>query len=168
MIFSAQVAGSQWYEVGDEIWQEPLADVIRAEADMVTSCASTQLLDAATRDALRERIISEMTAALVCAGDIYQAPDGVVYALHDEVESATGDHADTLDDVSSEVEDPVVEQVLRFENLPLAQGGTRRAIVRWSDGSESPAVSWYPDEVLSLVDHVRAAARGLKAGDSAS
>ena len=50
--------------------------------------------------------------------------------------------------------DPVVEEVLRFENLPAGSGGTRRAIVRWSHGSEGPALSWYADEVLSRVGHV--------------
>jgi hypothetical protein len=89
MIISAQLAGSQWYEVGDRIWPEPLADAIRAEADMIAGHANTQHLETAMKDALRDRIISEMTAALVCAGDIYQAPDGVVYTLHNDVESAT-------------------------------------------------------------------------------
>jgi hypothetical protein len=158
MIFSAQLAGSQRYEVGDEIWQEPLADVIYAEADMIAGYASTQLLEAGMKDALRERIISEMTAALVCAGDIYQAPA--------DVECARGDHADTLADTSSELEDPVVEQVLRLESLPLAQGGTRRAIVRWSNGSESTAISWYPEEILvcegDLVGKTRAEIRSLQ------
>jgi hypothetical protein len=50
--------------------------------------------------------------------------------------------------VSSSAGDPIVEEVLRFEDLPLGSAGTRRAIVRWSDGTESAAVSFYADEVL--------------------
>ena len=38
--------------------------------------------------------------------------------------------------------------MLRFENLPVGSAGTRRAIVRWSDGTEGPAMSWYADEIL--------------------
>jgi hypothetical protein len=34
---------------------------------------------------------------------------------------------------------------MRFEDLPR---GSRRAIVRWSDGSEGEALSWYADEIL--------------------
>ena len=43
---------------------------------------------------------------------------------------------------------PTVVEVMRFENLPLGSRGTRRAIVRWSDGSESEALTWYTDEIL--------------------
>ena len=43
---------------------------------------------------------------------------------------------------------PVVEEVLRFENLPVGSSATRRAIVRWSDGTESQALAWYDDEIL--------------------
>jgi hypothetical protein len=40
---------------------------------------------------------------------------------------------------------PIVTEVVRFEDLPLGSRGTRRAIARWSDGSESEALSWYAD-----------------------
>jgi hypothetical protein len=43
---------------------------------------------------------------------------------------------------------PTVVEVLRFEDLPLGSRGSRRAIVRWSDGSEGDAMAWYADEVL--------------------
>ena len=44
---------------------------------------------------------------------------------------------------------PIVEEVLRFEDLPLGvANGSRRAMVRWSDGSESVALTWYADEIL--------------------
>jgi hypothetical protein len=41
----------------------------------------------------------------------------------------------------------VVEEVVRFENLPLGSSGTRRAVVRWSDGTESVALTWFRDEI---------------------
>jgi hypothetical protein len=41
-----------------------------------------------------------------------------------------------------------VELVLRFEDLPLGSIGSRRAVVRWSDGTEGEALRWYADEVL--------------------
>ena len=63
---------------------------------------------------------------------------------------------------------PVVEEVLRFEDLPIGSLGTRRAVVRWSDCTEGEGLKWYGDQVLSLVDHVRAAVRGLNAGNAAS
>jgi hypothetical protein len=40
---------------------------------------------------------------------------------------------------------PTVMEVLRFEDLPLGSRGTRRVIARWSDGSESEALTWYAD-----------------------
>ncbi len=43
---------------------------------------------------------------------------------------------------------PTVTEVVRFEDLAIGLRGTRRAIVRWSDGSESEALNWYADEVL--------------------
>jgi hypothetical protein len=50
--------------------------------------------------------------------------------------------------VSSSDSSPTVTTVLRFEDLPLGSPGSRRAIVRWSDGSESEALTWYADEIL--------------------
>ena len=43
---------------------------------------------------------------------------------------------------------PSVVEVLRFEDLPLGSRGSRRAVVRWSDGTEGDALSWYADEIL--------------------
>jgi hypothetical protein len=45
-------------------------------------------------------------------------------------------------------ERPIVEEVLRFEDLPPGALASRRAIVRWSDGTEGEAACWYQDEVL--------------------
>jgi hypothetical protein len=42
----------------------------------------------------------------------------------------------------------VVEEVLGFEDLPVGSMASRRAVVRWSDGTESEALRYYGDEVL--------------------
>jgi hypothetical protein len=58
--------------------------------------------------------------------------------------------AATLEAAAMSVPDtsPTVVEVMRFEDLPLGSRGSRRAIVRWSDGSESEALTWYADEIL--------------------
>ena len=43
---------------------------------------------------------------------------------------------------------PIVTEVVRFVDLPPGSRGTRRAIARWSDGTESEALTWYADEIL--------------------
>jgi hypothetical protein len=53
--------------------------------------------------------------------------------------------AGRLDPVSASEPSPTVTEVLRFEDLPLGSRGTRRAVVRWSDGSEGEALTWYAD-----------------------
>jgi hypothetical protein len=42
----------------------------------------------------------------------------------------------------------IVTEVVRLEDLPPGSRGTRRAIARWSDGTESEALTWYADEIL--------------------
>ena len=74
----------------------------------------------------------------------------------------------TLSAVDSSGGEPVVEEVLRVEDLPLGSTGSRRAIVRWSDGTESAAVTFYADEVLSPVHQSGGSEGGLNAGNSAS
>ena len=60
---------------------------------------------------------------------------------------------------------PTVVEVLRFEDLPLGSSGSRRAIVRWSDGSEGEAIRFYRDEVLAsegdLLDKTQGEIRSL-------
>ena len=45
-------------------------------------------------------------------------------------------------------EHAIVEEVPRFEELPADALASRRAIVRWSDGTEGECARWYHDEVL--------------------
>jgi hypothetical protein len=60
---------------------------------------------------------------------------------------------------------PIVEEVPRFEDLPPGSLASRRAIVRWSDGTEGEAVRFYSEEVLisegDLVGKTREAIRSL-------
>jgi hypothetical protein len=81
-------------------------------------------------------------------------PDGVLYSLieHSAPDPPSGE--DTLRTMASPTSEPVVEVVLRFEDLPLGSAGTRRAVVRWSEGTEDAPIIWYGDEVLSPVDRV--------------
>jgi hypothetical protein len=61
--------------------------------------------------------------------------------------------------------EPIVEEVLRFEDIPLGSAGTRRAVVRWSDGTEDAPMTWYSDEILvcegDLAGKTRAEIRSL-------
>ena len=78
------VPGALPYEIGDEIWQQSLAEAIDAEAQTIADDAGAdQLEDAseASRKQLRNQVIADMTAALTRADDTYRAPDGVRYTL---------------------------------------------------------------------------------------
>lgn len=44
--------------------------------------------------------------------------------------------------------DRVVNEVVRVEPLPAGASGSRRAVVRWSDGTVAEALRWWDDEVL--------------------
>jgi hypothetical protein len=46
------------------------------------------------------------------------------------------------------IADRVVLEVVSVEPLPLGASGSRRAVVRWSDGSVSEALRWWDEEVL--------------------
>jgi hypothetical protein len=149
MIFRIHVYGARDYEVGDEIWHIPLADAIRAEAETIADNA--ELLGSSDQIdgyGLQERVIAEMTATLIRVGDTCRAPDGVLYSLIGEPPVGLRADEDRLDGVSPPAQDPIFEEVLRFEDLPLGSHGTRRAVVRWSDGTESEGLRWYADELL--------------------
>jgi hypothetical protein len=44
--------------------------------------------------------------------------------------------------------EPVVVEVVEIEQLPLGANASRRAVVRWSDGSQGEALRWFDDEIL--------------------
>ena len=151
LILQVHLAGAEPYELGDEIWQQSLADAIRAEAETIADHAGTDLLPLsgpAGRVALRDRVIAEMTAGLRHAGDTYTAPDGIAYTLTDQAQLDLPAGQDTLGSMAPAKPTPVVEEVLRFQDLPLGSSATRAAFVRWSDGTEGQALAWYGDEVL--------------------
>jgi hypothetical protein len=157
LILQVHLDGAEPYEIGDEIWQQPLADAIGTEAQTIADYAGPGLLPLpgrAGRVALRNHVLIEMTAALRQAGDTYTAPDGVAYTLADEARLDLPASDDTLAPVGPAQTTPIVEEVLRFEDLPLGSSATRAAVVRWSDGTEGEGLKWYGDEMLSPVDHV--------------
>jgi hypothetical protein len=146
MILNVHVPGAPCYEIGDEIWQQPLGEAIRVEAETIADYAGPELLPSpsqAQRAALRDRIAAEMTSRLTEIGDVYTAPDGVAYSLSDQPALDPSLCEGTLSPLSDPMPSPVVAAVLRFEDLPLGSAATRRAIARWSDGTESVALSWY-------------------------
>ncbi len=148
LILHVHLPGAEPYELGDEIWQQPLADAIRSEAEIIAEHAGRDLLpitSQATRAGLRDRISAEMTAALRHAGDTYTAPDGIAYTLTDQAQLDLPTREDTLVPMRRRQTAPVVEEVLRFENLPVGSSATRAAFVRWSDATESQALAWYDD-----------------------
>jgi hypothetical protein len=150
LILQVHLDGAEPYEIGDEIWQQPLSDAIRAEAETIADYAGPGLLPLpgrAGRVALRNHVLIEMTAALRQAGDTYTAPDGVAYTLADEPQLDLPAREATLACMNP-ARAPTVEQVLRFEDLPVGSSATRAAFVRWSDGTESQALAWYSDEIL--------------------
>jgi hypothetical protein len=42
----------------------------------------------------------------------------------------------------------VITEVLSIERLPLGANGSRRAVVRWSDGTIGEPMRWFDDEIL--------------------
>jgi hypothetical protein len=142
MILKVHIEGAASYDVGAEIWQVALGDAIQAEAESIVYAARSDLLDSGS-NRLRDQIVAEMSEALSQVGDTYRAPDGILYSL---IELSAVEDDDTLTAVSSAA--PVVEEVLWFEDLPVGSLGTRRAIVRWSDGTESEGLRWFGDEIM--------------------
>jgi hypothetical protein len=168
-ILQVHLDGAEPYQIGDEIWQQPLADAIRTEAETIADYASPGLLPRpgrAGRVALRDHVIIAMTAALRQAGDTYTAPDGVAYTLTDQTQLDPTVREDTLALMDTAQSPPIVEEVLRFEDLPIGSSATRAAFVRWSDGTESQALAWYADEILicegDLVGKTQAQLRSLQ------
>ena len=99
------------------------------------------------------------SAVLACCEAMRTTPDSdsLTGAHTDHQDDQGGSHGcthqsavDTLGIASMSPSDssPTIIEVLRFEDLPLGSRGSRRAIARWSDGSESEALTWYADEIL--------------------
>ena len=84
LILRVHVPGAEPYEIGDEIWQQSLAEAITAEAQTIADAGGADLLEDssdASRNQLRDQAIADMTRVLQRAGDTYRAPDGVRYSL---------------------------------------------------------------------------------------
>lgn len=72
LILQVHLPGAEPFQLGDELWQQPLADAIRAEAENIAEHAGRDLLPVlsqATLAVLRDRLIAEMTAAMQHVGD---------------------------------------------------------------------------------------------------
>jgi hypothetical protein len=89
-----------------------------------------------------------MTAVLIRVRNASRSPTGSRTRLPHDPNDDLGPDEGSLDPVNSPAASPIVEEVLRFEDLPLGSAGTRRAVVRWSDGTESHAMTWFADEIL--------------------
>lgn len=44
--------------------------------------------------------------------------------------------------------DRIVAEVVRFEDVPANERGSRRVLVRWTDGTVGEGLRWYDDEIL--------------------
>jgi len=67
LFLHALVPGAIPYEIGDEIWQQSLADAMEAEAEAIADDAGADELEdsgEASRKQLRDEVIADMTAAL--------------------------------------------------------------------------------------------------------
>jgi hypothetical protein len=149
MILTASIDGIPNHLVGNEIFHESLAAAIHTEAEATVESNPCWLLDLLGCAAAVDLVAAAMTAALHAVGDRYQAVDGVIYELADGDSPLTG-NAVSLPCMSSE---PVVTEAV-FETLPIGSGASRRAIARWSDGTQSEVLRWHDDELLSPVAHV--------------
>ena len=155
MLLRMGIPGVSPHEIGDEIWNEALVDAIEAEAEALARRAAPAILqvtNSGAREILRRRVASDMTVTLRSVGDRYLGPDGTLYWL--EGSRSQTEPPETYKVRGVGRSGPRVEAVVRFEDLSLDSLGSRRAVVRWDDGTEGEALRWYADEVLSLVDHV--------------
>jgi hypothetical protein len=73
MILKVHVPGAPSYQIGDEIWQQPLDEqAIAEEARIIADYAGVDLLESPEsehREQLRLQIIAEVTRALAAVGD---------------------------------------------------------------------------------------------------
>ena len=126
LILQVHLAGADPYQLGDEIWQQSLSDATRAEAEIIADHAGPDLLPVpspAARVALRDRIVAEMTAALQQIGDTNTAPDHVAHTLTDQAQFDLPARQDTLATMSPSPSAPIVDEVLRVEDLSVGVSG---------------------------------------------
>jgi hypothetical protein len=128
------------YQIGDEIWHTTLSDAIHAEAEKTAHHFPATVIHHLGYPQLVHLIAEDMTAGLRAIGDTYTTTDGVIYTLgKPTTEHATAGYAALMST-------PPVAVEASFEQTP--DHGPRTAIVRWSDGTSSEALRWYPDELL--------------------
>jgi hypothetical protein len=69
------------HQIGDEIWDTPLTEAIRTEAEKTAYHFPTSIIRLIGYERLIARIAHDMSIHLRSIGDTYTAPDGVVYTL---------------------------------------------------------------------------------------
>jgi hypothetical protein len=83
----------------------------------------------------------------------------------DDLDRSTTEEVVEIRSTSMNPDEPIVEEVVRCEDLPAGSLAGRRMIVRWSDGTEGEAVRFYQDEILftegDLVGKTREQIRSL-------
>jgi len=103
------------------------------------------------RESGRPSCAHDLLVVAAECGDIAVDALRTVLACYEAMRTCEEPHAGTLGRVAMTASDdssPTVTEVVRFEDLPPGSRGTRRAIARWSDGSESEALTWYADEIM--------------------
>jgi hypothetical protein len=128
------------HEIGDEIWHTTLREAIHAEAEKTAHHFPPTVIRRLGQQQLVDLIAEDMAVWLHTIGDTYTAIDGVIYTLAEATTGhATADYAPLMT-----VQPVAVEATFK----PSSDCGLRTAIIRWSDGTTSEAVRWYPDELL--------------------
>jgi len=130
------------HEIGDELWHTALPDAIHAEADRTAHHFPATVIGHLGHARLAQLIADDMAARLRAIGDTYIATDGVIYTL---APPTSGRYAAAMSGQPVAVE-------ATFEQT--AEYGPRTATVRWSDGTSSEAVCFYPDDPISGGDVV--------------
>jgi hypothetical protein len=81
MILKAHLQTAPTCDLGEEIWQQSLADAIKTEAETIADYAALrQSPDQARRDALQDRIVRDMTRAGKRRRPLHSAGRGSVLA----------------------------------------------------------------------------------------
>jgi hypothetical protein len=124
-------------------------DSVRAKAVLLIDDVVTT--GAQAGDASRA-LIAAGTADLrvACVARTVAAPDGAPPRHRGVIGSLEGRYARfyRLRPYDQSVADRVVHEVVCVEALAMGGSGSRRAVVRWSDGSVGEALRWWGDEVL--------------------
>jgi hypothetical protein len=109
------------------------------------------------------RVVAVARATAVPGDAGSRARSGICSADREEPDCHEPDHCGVSYD--HPIADRVIHEIIAFEALQQTAPGSRRAVVRWSDGAVGEALRWYDDEVLfcegDLIGRSEAALRSL-------